>query len=190
MLMRGAGPESAAAKPVTFRKPQFAAFGWFGVGFLTIAFGVVSGVAHSAGLFAVAVLFAAFVYVIWLIGCHSAVRLNQDGVIVDNFLVRHVIPWGELAAIAVDNGLCFRLRDGRKIGSMTYAGSLAGALLGYRYTEMAADRMRAARDQLLAGMPELPASPGYCRRIGFSVWPPLVILAVMEAIAGLSVLLG
>jgi hypothetical protein len=34
----------------------------------------------------------------------------------------------------------------------------------------------------------LPASDGYVRRIGFSPWPPLVILALMEAIASLSLL--
>jgi len=48
--------------------------------------------------------------------------------------------------------------------------------------------MRAARQELLAESAELPASGEYARRIGFSPWPPLAILALMEAIAALSLL--
>jgi hypothetical protein len=128
------------------------------------------------------------VYIIWLIGGHSAVRLGRNGIFVDNLLVRHVIPWGELSEIGVQGGLIFRLRDGQRIGSVMYGGSVMGALLGYRYTRGVAERMRAARAELLAGAPEPLPSADYVRRIAFSPWPPLVILAVMEAIAALSLL--
>jgi hypothetical protein len=139
-------------------------------------------------LFAGAIGFSLFGYFFWLLGWHSAVRLDRYGVIVDNLLVRHVIPWGELSEIEVGNGLFFRLRDDRMVGSIMYGGSVMGALLGYRYTRKVAARMRAARDELLTGTVELPTSDGYVRRIGFSPWPPLVILALMEAIASLSLL--
>jgi hypothetical protein len=139
-------------------------------------------------LFAGAFFFSLFVYFFWLLGWHSAVRLDRERLIVDNLLVRHVIPWGELSEIGVGNGLFFRLRDGRQIGSIMYGGSVIGALLRYRYTRQVAARMRAARDGLLAGASELPPSDGYVQRISFSPWPPLLILALMEAIASLSLL--
>lgn len=139
-------------------------------------------------LFTGAAGFSVFVYFFWLLGWHSKVRVDRAGVVVDNLLVRHVIPWGELSEIGVGYGLFFRLRDGGQIGSIMYGGSVAGTLLRYRYTRKVAGRMRAAREELLAGMAELPPSDGYVQRIGFSPWPPLVILALMEAIASLSLL--
>jgi hypothetical protein len=127
-----------------------------------------------------------FAYLLWLLGWHSAVRMNRDGVIVDNLLIRHVIPWEELSEIKVGYGLVFLLRDGRKVGSIMYGGSVIGEVLGYRYTSKVADRMRAARQELLARSAKLPASGEYARRIGFSPWPPLAILASLEALAALS----
>jgi hypothetical protein len=172
----------------TFRKWALSAYA--GVGFAT-AVGIVFAAVlkHASGLFYGAPFIALFAYGFWLLGWHSAVRVDRDGVIVDNLLVQHVIPWGELSEIGVGNGLFFRLRDGRMVGSIMYGGSVMGALLGYRYTRKVAARMRAARDELLAGTAELPPSDGYVQRIGFSPWPPLVIVALMEAIASLSLLI-
>lgn len=171
----------------TFRKWALTAFA--GAGF-ALAVGIMFAVvfSHARGLFYGAPFIALFAYFFWLLGWHSAVRLGRDGVIVDNLLVRHVIPWGELSEIGVGNGLFFRLRDDRMVGSIMYGGSVMGTLLGYRYTRTVAARMRAAREELLAGMADLPPSDGYVQRIGFSPWPPLVILALMEAIASLSLL--
>jgi hypothetical protein len=117
------------------------------------------------------------------------VRLGRDGVIVDNLLVRHVIPWGELVEIYVGNGLVFRLRDGQRIGSMVYGGSVLGAVLGYRYTRRVAARMNAARQEILAGSAAASPESGYRRMLGFSPWPPLIILVIMEAITSLSLFL-
>lgn len=171
----------------TFRKPALSVMA--GVALAIVVGSFAALVTHRVrDLFAGAIGFSLFAYLFWLLGWHSKVRMDHQGVVVDNLLVRHVIPWGELSGIAVGNGLVFRLRDGRNIGSITYGGSVMGALLGYRYTRNVAARMRAARDELLAGSAELPASAGYHQRIGFSPWPPLLILIVMEAIASLSLL--
>jgi hypothetical protein len=171
----------------TFRKWALTAFA--GAGF-ALAAGIMFAVviSHARDLFYGAPFIALFAYGFWLLGWHSAVRLDRERLIVDNLLVRHVIPWGELSEIGVGNGLFFRLRDGRQIGSIMYGGSVIGALLRYRYTRQVAARMRAARDELLAGASELPPSDGYIQRISFSPWPPLLILALMEAIASLSLL--
>jgi hypothetical protein len=61
-----------------------------------------------------------------------------------------------------------------------------GILTGYRYTKRAAARMQAAREALMSQAADLPASTGYSRRIAMAPWPPLVILTVLEMIAGLS----
>jgi hypothetical protein len=173
---------------VTFRKWWLSAFALLGAAGAVAAF-VTGAIGHfNDSFFFGAGIISSFAYFFWLLGWHSAVRLDRDGVIVDNLLVRHVIPWGELSEIGVGNGLSFRLRDGRMIGSIMYGGSVMAALLGYRYTRKVATRMRAARDELLAGTAELPPSDGYVQRIGFSPWPPLVILALMEATASLSLL--
>jgi len=113
--------------------------------------------------------------------------MSGDRLIVDNLLARHVIPWDQLAEIGVGNGLEFRLRDGRKIGSVMYGGSVIGALFGYRYTRSVATRMNTARSKIHSQPPQ-PSAPddSYRRVVGFSPYPPLVILAVMEAIAAIA----
>jgi hypothetical protein len=173
---------------VTFRKWWMSAFALLGATGMT-GFFVAAALLHfNSSAFFGAVIISAFDYFFWLLGWHSKVQIDRAGIVVDNLLVRHVIPWGELSEIGVGNGLFFRLRDGRLIGSIMYGGSVIGALLRYRYTRQVAARMRAARDELLAGTSELPPSDGYVQRIGFSPWPPLLILALMEAIASLSLL--
>src|ERR1700692_792812 len=112
----------------TFR--NWALSGFASVGMAVVGVSMVIMVTHGVNdLFAGAIIFSLFVYFFWLLGWHSAVRLDREQVIVDNLLVRHVIPWGELSEIGVGNGLFFRLRDGRIVGSIMYGGSVMGALL-------------------------------------------------------------
>jgi hypothetical protein len=169
----------------TFRKAAFSLFG-AGCAGLTIVLVLILDFMPVRGMLGGAVIFAAFLYLFWLVGWHSKVRMDSAGVVVDNLLVRHVIPWAALAKIDVDYGLDFRLRDGRKIGSITYGGSVAGSLLGYKYTRAVAARMREAQKEL-QGTAE-PAAGSYVRRSGFSPWPPLACVAIMEAVASLSLL--
>jgi hypothetical protein len=173
---------------MTFRKPALSVFASAGIAVAVT--GMAAMVANGVqDLFAAAIVVSLFAYLFWLVGWHSAVRLGRDGVIVDNLLMRHVIPWGELAEIGMGNGLVFRLRDGQRVGSVMYGGSVIGAILGYRYTRKVADRMNAARDGIRASSAEHEAQEaGYRRVAGFSVWPPMVIVATTEAIAALSLL--
>jgi hypothetical protein len=184
-------PDSDRTKHMTFRKPALTLFASIGITVVGTGFVLAAVLPKpSKGTLGAAVLFSSFVYVIWLVGWHSAVRLNGQGVIVDNLLARHVIPWSQLTEIGVGNGLLFKLRDGASVGSVTYGGSVLGALFGYRYTAGVAARMTAAREQILSGTAHRSDGGAYRRVIGFSPWPPLVILAVMEAIAALSLLRG
>lgn len=138
-----------------------------------------------------AVVISSFVYLLWLVGWHSAIRIGPEGVIVDNLAVRHVVPWRDLAEIRVTSGLEFLLRNGDNIKSVMFGGSVVGHLLGYRYTNNVASRMRAARDKELAqaSARAMPIWAGYHRQIHVSPWPPPTILAALEAAAVLGVAL-
>jgi hypothetical protein len=177
---------SPAAMNFAFCKWPLAVFTLLAAATTVIVFVVVVFAAYNDSDFLGAVIFSLFAYFFWLLGWHSAIRMDRDGVIVDNLLVRHVIPWGELSEIRVGYGLVLLLRDGRKVGSIVFGGSVAGQILGYRYTSGIADQMRAARQDLLAGSAELLTSGGYAVRSGFSPWPLLAILASLEALAALS----
>lgn len=52
------------------------------------------------GPFAAAVAYAVSAHLFWPLGRHTAVRIRPDGVIIDNVLVRHVIPCQILLFIA------------------------------------------------------------------------------------------
>jgi hypothetical protein len=145
----------------------------------------VSSDPSSGYAFAVAP-FPEFIYFFWLLGWHSAVRIRASGVMVDNLLFRHVIPWGDLADITVGYGLVFRLKDGRKVGSLMFGGSLGGQLLGYPWTRRVAVRMRKAAEELSLQGDEREQQGTYRCRFYVSPWPPLAILVTLEVIAALG----
>jgi hypothetical protein len=151
------------------------------IGFAAIAF--THG--NSSDFFG-AVIISGFIYFFWLVGWHSAVRLGPAGVRVDNIVVRTFIPWEELRDIAVGSGLEFRLRDGGKVQSLMYGGSLIGMILGYRYTRKVAEKMRAVSAEMIAAAPAAPGPLAYRSRFYASPWPPLVILAALEVIAAVA----
>jgi hypothetical protein len=68
-----------------------------------------------------------------------------------------------------------------------FTGAIVLSLFVY-FTRRVAARMSAAREELLAGTSELQPSDGYAQRSGFSPWPPMLILALMEVIAPLPLL--
>lgn len=129
-----------------------------------------------------AVVISFFIYILWLLGWRSAVRLNKSGITIDNFLVRHVIPWADLSQIGVENGLQFRLRDGQSVGSLVYGGALIGQLLGYKYTQRVADKMESIRNQLATGARDISSDcRGYSHKFHVALLEPLAILVILEA---------
>jgi hypothetical protein len=171
----------------TFRKASLATCASLGmlvpvIGILATAFrwGRV-----ASGIFLAALIMTPLAYALWLLAS-SAVRIGKDGVIVDNLLMRHIIPWHNVIDIAVDNGLVIRVFNGPNVGSIMYGGSVLGALSGYTLTERACARMNAKRKEILSsGIPPEGNKP-YRRIIHFSPWPPLIILAVLEGLASVA----
>jgi hypothetical protein len=84
-------------------------------------------------------------WVIWLLGWWSKVVIGSYGVTVDNVILRHDIPWEELRDIRAEGGLTFKLTDSTDVGSLSYGGSLAGAITGWRGLRRVRDQMLAAR---------------------------------------------
>lgn len=119
---------------VAFRKPYFTVFSLAGALCIAIVFGVAAFAVKQAGLFWAALIFTGGAYFMWLLGWQSAVRVTTSGVIVDNLLVRHVVPWDALSEVGVRSGLAVRLRDGTVLTSLMFGGSIIGVMLGYRYT--------------------------------------------------------
>jgi hypothetical protein len=117
-----------APSAVAYRKPWFTAMAVVGVVGSSGAFAGIS-LAHPNGsdLFG-AVILSLFAWFFWLVGWHSAVRMDAAGVVVNNLFVRHAIPWSALEAIQASGGLRFLLRDGTSVGCLMYGGSLAACL--------------------------------------------------------------
>src|SRR5258708_34153952 len=130
-LTRRRDPVTGDTDAMTFRKAALSVFASAGI---AVAVAVMAAMVANdvQDLFAGAIVVSLFAYLFWLVGWHSAVRLSRNGVSVDNLLLRHVIPWDELAEIGVGNGLVFRLRDGTRIGSVMYGGSGDRGDLGER----------------------------------------------------------
>ena len=175
-------------RPIVFRNKPVIAFGWAGLAIAGILFGLAASDIGGGGTFGAAVLLAAISYAAWLLCCHCAVRMDGSGVIVEDVLTRYVISWAKLRQIKVAGGMVIEVRGGPCIRPMMYGGSLYGAATGYRRQRNIAARMNAARERLQASEPA-PQSPArYAQMSALSPWPPLVILAVMEAIAAVGVL--
>lgn len=92
-------------------------------------------------------------WVIWLLGWWSKVVIGPYGVTVDNLILRHDIPWEELRDIRAEGGLTFELTDSNDVGSLSYGGSLAGAITGWRGLRQVREQMLAARSAPAADTP-------------------------------------
>jgi hypothetical protein len=175
-------------RPAVFRNRPYVAFGWGCVLLAFYLFYLAASSIGGGGAFGVAILLGLVTYFLWLIGCCSAVRMNRSGMIVDDVLTRHMIPWGDLQRIEVRGGLVFEVSGLPPIRMLMYGGSLYGLITGYRQQRRAAARMNAARERLAAAQPAAQLPEHYVRRFRFSPWPPLVIVALMEAVAAVGVL--
>lgn len=176
------------ARPIVFRNKPVVAFGWVGLAVIGLVFGLAASDVGGGGAFGAAVLIAAGSYLVWLICCSSSVRMNRSGMIMDDVLIRHVIPWAQLRQIKVAGGMVIEVWGVPYIRPKMYGGSLYGAVTGYRRQREVAARMNAAWQRLQAS-PATPQSPAhYVQRTALSLWPPLMILVAMEVIAAVAVL--
>jgi Bacterial PH domain len=137
------------------------------------------------GIFAYSPIFAAFAYTFWLVGGSSAVRAGSNGVVVDNLLRRHAIPWSELSDVALGNGLELKLRNGETVHSIMYGGSIAGSVAGYPNIRPVVERLRTMHMDALSASLERNDGAQYESSIHFSIWPPLIIVVAVEVLAAI-----
>jgi phosphotransferase system glucose/maltose/N-acetylglucosamine-specific IIC component len=136
------------------------------------------------------------VYMVWMIGWQSSVRLRPDGVVVASMFMLAFVPWESFKEFRVANGLKVVTTDGRAIRSLAFGGSLAGQVTGFRRMRRVAERMEADRRVLVGERdrdgPSAPV-PGKAvtsrLRIHFAVWPVLAAAVPLELIGLLTTLL-
>ena len=136
----------------------------------------------------VPVLMWGAVTLVWLNTVTTAVRVRADCLVLDNWLVRHVVPWERFAGLFVEMGVGMfaRLDDGTVINSVAYARSLYDALHGYAHVRETLERIRADCSQARSGHDAISPAPP-CRRMLNLPWRPLAwVLVFFEAFAWIA----
>jgi len=82
--------------------------------------------------------------VMWLYTVTTAVRVRADCLVLDNWLVRHVIPWERFAGLFVEDGVGMfaRLDDGTEVKSRAYARIGPLEFRGYAHMRETLERIR------------------------------------------------
>jgi hypothetical protein len=124
----------------------------------------------------------------WLWAVTTAVRVRPGALIIDNGVIRHVIPWERFAGLFANGsqGMFAQLDDGKEVRSASFARSLkfesAGETSHLRHT---LDRVRADCRQARAG--HVPAvDPGYQRRLNVPWRALLGLLVSFEAVSWIA----
>jgi hypothetical protein len=80
----------------------------------------------------------------WLMVVVTAVRVRADNLVIDNWVVRHVIPWERFAGLFVEpeTGMIARLDDGTAAKSVAFGKTLTDAIKGYGHMRQTLDRIR------------------------------------------------
>ncbi|MEZ0110829.1 hypothetical protein ABH920_004844 [Catenulispora sp. EB89] len=60
-------------------------------------------------------------YVCWVIGWRSTIRLRPEGIVVENCVIRYMVPWRLGRQFVVSQGIKLRLLDGRMIATLAAA---------------------------------------------------------------------
>lgn len=164
-----------------FRKSYLTAFSTVAIMGVVAAFPYVVYVQQKAywQAYFAAPIFVAFGYLFWLVGWHSAIRLNDDALIVDNVFLRHSMPLNG-ASVRVEEGLYIIAADGTKVGSVSFGGS---AIASYRYTRRVADKINAEIGRRVATGGVSDDLVAHTAKICVPWKPVLGFLALFEAAA-------
>jgi hypothetical protein len=124
----------------------------------------------------------------WLIVVVTAVRVRPDGLVIDNVLVRHVIPWERFAGLFVEEGegMFARLDDGQIVKSSGFGRSLSDAMKGYAHMRDTLGRIQADCRQARGAHAEVSPPPPYRRQLNIPWAPALAFLAFFEAISWIA----
>ena len=121
----------------------------------------------------------------WVTMVLTAVRVRDGRLVIDNLLVRHVIPWERFGGLFVEpgRGMFALLDDGWEIKCAAYGPSLAHAMTRYAGPRNVLEHIR--EDCRQARSAYVPADPAPAYRCQVNVpWRPLLAFAVLfEAVS-------
>lgn len=114
-------------------------------------------------------------WLLWVLGWWTKVVVGPDGVVIDNVIVRHVIPAGQFDRVVLDSGTWVQAKDGRRFWIFGYGGSLLGAITDYH-----SQRRVLARMETAAAMIADNTDPrARCRTYVKIPWWPLPALLIL-----------
>jgi hypothetical protein len=118
----------------------------------------------------------------------SAVRVRPGALVIDNMVVRHVIPWEHFAGVYVEPGMGMfaRVDDGRVVNSAAFGRSLGDALHGYGRMRVTLERVReeCRRARLAHAVADPPLPCRWRLRVPWAA--SLGFLAVFEAVSWIA----
>jgi hypothetical protein len=96
------------------------------------------------GAFVGGAVISGIAWLMWVLGWWTKVVVSPDGVVIDNVIVRHVVPADQFDRFVLDFGIWVRAKDGRRFWLFGYGGSLLGQITGYRSQRRVLARMETA----------------------------------------------
>ena len=96
------------------------------------------------GAFVGGAVISGMAWLLWVLGWWTKVVVRPDGVVIDNVIVRHVIPAAQFDRFVLDSGTWVRAKDGRRFYLFGYGGSLLGAITDYHSQRRVLARMETA----------------------------------------------
>ena len=128
------------------------------------------------------------VCVTWLIVVVTAVRVRADSLVIDNWVVRHVIPWERFAGLFVETeaGMIARLDDGTVVKSVAFGRTLTDAIKGYSHMRETLDRIRADCSSARTVHGNAHPPPDHRRSLNVPWRPLLGFLVFFEAFSWIA----
>ncbi|WP_194892789.1 hypothetical protein [Catenulispora pinisilvae] len=130
-------------------------------------------------------------YVCWLVGWRATIRLRPEGIVVENCIVRLMVPWRLGRQFVVSSGIKLRLLDGRMISTWAFQGSLGAQLNGYSAFKPIRDRLQEESDKIVYSVPVGASTAEYRWRLQLpDLWILFALIGVSEAVVALAYLLS
>lgn len=134
-------------------------------------------------------LTAVVFYIGWLVARRTSIRLRTDGFVIENAIIKYVVPWRQGRQFYLENGIKVRLLDGRTYATWVFQGSLASRLDGYSAFYPILDQITAECDRIIAEhLPEFPPPPTRWRLQLPDLWVFLAVAGGVDGLIGLVAL--
>jgi hypothetical protein len=126
--------------------------------------------------------------IVWLVTVTSAVRVRPEALIVDNMVIRHVIPWERFRGLFVETGMGMfvRLDDDAVVQSSSFGRNLADAMKGYDHMRVTLEQIRGKCTATRQSRVPVHPPPDYQRLINVPWRLLLGLLVFFEAFSWIA----